>query len=71
MLYTGGVAWGQQNRFKLGGFVFTLSPSASLAYDSNVDDAYPEAESKTLRKDDFYWMPGISLAAAPTRAVRI
>ena len=38
-----------------------------MAYDSNVDDAYPEEESKTLRKDDFYWKPGISLAAAPTR----
>lgn len=64
----GGVAWGQQpTQFKLGGFVFTLAPSVTLAYDSNVDDAYPEELVPGYRKDDFYWQPGISLNAQPVR----
>jgi hypothetical protein len=56
-----------QAQLRLGEWTFTPVASVNLAYDSNVDDAYPEEESQTLRKDDFYWMPGISLAAAPTR----
>lgn len=64
----GGAAQGQKpTEFKLGGFVFTLAPSVTLAYDSNVDDAYPEEEDPVLEKADFYWQPAISLNAAPVR----
>lgn len=68
LLCLGGAAWGQKpTEFKLGGFVFTLAPSVTLAYDSNVDDAYPEEEVPGYRKDDFYWQPGVTLNAQPVR----
>lgn len=68
LLCLGGAAWGQKpTEFKLGGFVFTLAPSVTLAYDSNVDDAYPEEVVPGWQKDDFYWQPAISLNAAPVR----
>ena len=54
-------------QLRLGEWTFEPVASVDLAYDSNVDDAYPEEESETLQKGDFYWMPGISLAATPTR----
>jgi len=68
LLCLGGAAWGQKpTQFKLGGFVFSLAPSVGLAYDSNVDDAYPEEEDPVLEKADFYWQPAISLNAAPVK----
>lgn len=57
----------QRTEFKLGGFVFTVAPSVTLAYDSNVDGAYPEDEDPVLEKADFYWQPNIALNAAPVR----
>ena len=52
-------------QLRLGEWLLVPSVGVDLAYDSNVDDAYPEDESETLRKDDFYWMPTISLGIQP------
>ncbi len=54
-------------QLRIGEWNFDIVGRVDVAYDSNVDDAYPEELSETLRKDDFYWMPGISLVASPTR----
>ncbi len=51
--------------FNLGPFDFTLQGTLEVGYDSNVDDAYPEEENPKLQKDDFYWMPGLSLKSQP------
>ncbi len=55
--------------FRLGPFDMQLQGTALVAYDSNVDDAYPEEENPNLQKDDFYWMPGLNLSSksAPMR----
>lgn len=55
--------------FRMGGVDFTLSATAELGYDSNVDDVYPEEEEADRQKGDFYWMPGLSLQsqAVPLR----
>lgn len=54
---------------KVGPFGLTLAATAELAYDSNVDDAYPEEEKEGFQKGDFYWMPGLSIQsqAVPMR----
>lgn len=54
-------------QMKLGVWDVTVTPAVSLAYNSNVDGAYPEEESETLRKDDFYWKPEIDLKAMGVR----
>ena len=58
----GGPAFAQ---LRLGEWLLVPTVGVDLAYDSNVDDSYPEEESETLRKDDFYWMPTISLGIQP------
>lgn len=75
LLCLGGAAWGQKpTEIKLAGFVFTLSPSVSLAYDSNVDDIYDETAPEEfdlppkLQMHDFYWQPALSLNTRPVRA---
>lgn len=62
-----GAAGAARAQLKLGVWDVTVSPSVGLAYNSNVDGAYPEEESETLRKDDFYWTPAIALTAAGVR----
>lgn len=52
-------------QLRLGEWLLVPTVGVDLAYDSNVDDSYPEEESETLRKDDFYWMPTISLGIQP------
>lgn len=62
------VAWllalagvGSAQTFRMGGIDFTLSATAELGYDSNVDDVYPDEEETDRQKGDFYWMPGLAL----------
>ena len=54
---------------RLGPFDMLLRGSVLGAYDSNVDDVYPEEENPHLQKGDFYWMPGLTLSSqsAPMR----
>lgn len=52
-------------QLRLGEWLLVPTVGVDLAYDSNVDDSYPEEESETLRKDDFYWAPTISLGIQP------
>ena len=71
-LFVGFFLWVQEafsQTFRVGPFDMLLRGSALVAYDSNVDDAYPEEEKLHLRKDDFYWMPGLTLSSqsAPMR----
>lgn len=47
--------------FRLGLFDFTLTGRGEVAYDSNVDDVYPEEEVDGKQMGDFYWTPGISV----------
>lgn len=56
---------GYGQTFNLGPFDLTLQGTLEVGYDSNVDDAYPEEFNPKLSKDDFYWMPGLSLRSAP------
>ena len=51
--------------FRLGGVDFDLMATAELGYDSNVDDVYPEEEEPGRKKDDFYWMPRLSIQSRP------
>ncbi len=51
--------------FRMGGVDFDLMATATLAYDSNVDDVYPEDEEPGRKKDDFYWVPKLSLQSRP------
>lgn len=46
---------------RLGLFDLFATGSALVAYDSNVDDAYPEEKKEGLKQADFYWMPGLSI----------
>ena len=62
-----GAAGVARAQLKLGVWDVTVSPSVGLAYNSNVDGAYPEEESETLQKGDFYLMPAIGLTAAGVR----
>lgn len=50
---------------RLGQFEFTLLGTLEVGYDSNVDEAYPEEQERGAQKDDFYWMPGLSLKSQP------
>ncbi len=50
---------------RLGQFEFTLLGTLEVAYDSNVDEAYPEEQERGAQKGDFYWMPGFSLRSEP------
>ena len=61
------VSFAQASVFRLGGFDFTLSGSLALNYSSNVDQAYPEEEKENYSKDDFYWVPSLTLSGAPIR----
>lgn len=46
---------------RLGSFNLSMTASGDVAYDSNVDDVYPEEEDPNLPAGDFYWMPGLSI----------
>lgn len=61
------VSFAQASVLRLGGFDFTLSGSLALNYSSNVDQAYPEEEKENYSKDDFYWVPSLTLSGAPIR----
>lgn len=52
---------GAAQTLRLGLFDLFATGSALVAYDSNVDDVYPEEEKADLKKADFYWMPGLSI----------
>ena len=50
---------------RLGSFDLFMSASVEAAYDSNVDDVYPEEEEAGYPMADFYWLPGLSLRSQP------
>lgn len=52
---------------RVGGFDFTLSGSLALNYSSNVEQEYPEEQNDNYQADDFYWVPSLTLSAAPVR----
>lgn len=56
---------GAAQTLRLGLFDLFILGRALVAYDSNVDDAYPEEENPDLQKGDFYWMPGLSIRSQP------
>lgn len=51
--------------FRLGMIDWVMRAKTDLAYDSNVDDSYPEDEDPYREKSDFYWMPALSLRSVP------
>ena len=51
--------------FRMAGMDFDLMATAMLAYDSNVDDVYPDEEEPGRKTDDFYWVPKLSLQSRP------
>ena len=46
---------------KLGPMDISITALMEVAFDSNVDDIYPEEEVPGQRTSDFYWMPGLKL----------
>lgn len=50
---------------RLGSFDLFMSASTEVAYDSNVDDVYPEEEEPGYPMADFYWLPGLSIRSQP------
>ena len=73
-LYLAGIAvavWGLSlpaafaQILRLGSFDLFMTASMDLAYDSNVDDVYPEEEEPGYPMGDFYWMPGLSIRSQP------
>ena len=69
-LYLAGIAvavWGLSlpaafaQILRLGSFDLFMTASMDVAYDSNVDDVYPEEEEPGYPTADFYWMPGMSI----------
>ena len=57
--------FGFAQTMRLGGIDWFLQAKTDVAYDSNVDDAYPEEEDPDRDKADFYWMPGLTLRSSP------
>jgi len=61
------VAWGMltasglAQSMRLGPMDLFLQGTLEVAYESNVDDAYPEEQKENLQVGDFYWMPGLTL----------
>lgn len=53
-------------QLRLGMWDVQLVGSVEFAYDSNVDDVYPEEEKEGYQPGDFYWMPGISISSSAT-----
>ncbi|MDR0994379.1 MAG: hypothetical protein LBN38_07450 [Verrucomicrobiota bacterium] len=51
--------------FRLGTWDVTMSAGVDLVYDSNVDEAYPDEQVAGYRKDDFLWIPRLSLSTKP------
>ena len=51
--------------FRLGMVDWNLRAKTELAYDSNVDDVYPEDEDAYRETSDFYWMPELTLRSVP------
>jgi len=52
---------------RLGPVDLALASSVDVAYDSNVDDYYPDEEVPGKQKGDFYWVPGFSVQSEPAR----
>ncbi len=52
---------GRAQSMRVGNLDLTLVGTLSLAYDSNVDDVYPEEETPGMIKGDFYLMPSLSI----------
>lgn len=52
---------GLAQTMRVGNLDLTLVGTLSLAYDSNVDDVYPEEETPGMIKDDFYLLPSLSI----------
>ena len=50
---------------RLGPFYFDAVGTASVSYDSNVDDAAEREVKEDYDRADFYWMPGISINSKP------
>lgn len=51
--------------FRMAGVDFDLTATATLAYDSNVDDVYPDEEERGVQTGDFYWTPELTLQSRP------
>ena len=51
--------------FRLGMIDWFMQAKTDLAYDSNVDDAYPEEQDPYREESDFYWMPKLTLRSVP------
>lgn len=60
-VWMGVASAGFAQTLRLGPFVFSMTGRGEVGYDSNVDGVYPEEEQDGLKKDDFYWMPGLSI----------
>lgn len=51
--------------FRLGPLDMTALGNVDFAYDSNVDEAAEDEVKEGYSRDDFYWMPSLSIASAP------
>ena len=63
--WAGWVAAAGAQSFRVGPFLLSMTGQGTLAYDSNVDDLYPEEETPGLDRWDFYWMPMLAIRSQP------
>ncbi len=51
--------------FRVGPLYMTAVGNVDFAYDSNVDETTEDEVKEGYSRDDFYWMPGLSIVSAP------
>ena len=65
MVFLLGAASASAQTLRLGPLYMTAVGNVDFAYDSNVDEAAEDEIKEGYSRDDFYWMPGLSIVSAP------